>query len=299
MRINGWICAVSIGFLCSSMACWADEIQTVEVWRNLFTLNYGQGIESNTTFLITGEGVVVVDTRVTPAEARKVKEAIRKQTQLPILYTINTHYHGDHIFGNQTFKDSHTIIAHENVRKALENESGQKHLNFFKTRNIPGIEETVVTPPNMVFKEKMHIWAGEYHLELIHMPGHTDGDLVIYIEALKTIIAGDLISNRKIPDMRDANIEDWMKALNYMGDLNAEIYIPGHGESGGKPILLAMKHYLMYLREKVKVQIEEGSSLEETQDAVKPILKKKFKNWKKLEWLDSNIERVYREFSLK
>ena len=246
MRINGLMCTVLMGFLCSSIT-WADEITTVEVWRNLFTLNHGKGIESNTTFLITSEGVVVVDTRDTPAEARKVKEEVRKQTQLPILYVINTHYHGDHVFGNQVFKDSNTIIAHENVRKALENESGKKNLEFFKTLKIPGIEETVITPPNMGFKEKMHIWAGEYHLELIHMPGHTDGDLVIYIEALKTIIAGDLISNRKIPDMKDAYIEDWMKALNYIGDLNAEIYIPGHGEPGGKPILLAMKHYMICL----------------------------------------------------
>ena len=299
MRIHGWMCVFLVGFFYSSFA-WADEIKTVEVWKNLFTLNYGKTIESNTTFLITNEGVVVVDTRVTPAEARKVKEEVRKQTQLPILYVINTHYHGDNVFGNQVFnKDSNTIIAHENVRQALENESGQKHLEFFKTLEIQGIEETVITPPNMTFKEKMHIWVGEYHLELIHMPGHTDGDLVIYIEALKTIIAGDLISNRKIPDMRDAYIENWMKALNYIGDLNAEIYIPGNGEPGGKPILLAMKHYLMYLIQKVKVEIEKGSSLKETQDVVRPFLHKKFKHWKKLEWIDSNIERVYQEFSLK
>jgi len=298
MRINGWIYAVLIGFFCSNLA-WADEIKTVEVWRNLFTLNHGNEIESNTTFLITSEGVVLVDTRVTPAEARKVKEEVRKQTQLPILYVINTHSHGDHVFGNQVFKESNTIIAHENVRKALENESGKKQLDFFKILKIPGIEEIVITPPNMTFKDKMNIWVGEYHLELIHMPGHTAGDLVIYIEDLKTIIAGDLISNRKIPDMRDASIEDWMKSLNYIGDLNAEIYIPGHGESGGKPILLAMKHYMMYLIQKVKGEIEKGSSLKEAQDAVRPTLQKKFKHWKKLEWIDNNIERVYWEFSLK
>ncbi len=87
-------------------------------------------------------------------------------------------------------------------------------MDFFKTLKIPGIDETIITPPNMTLQKKMNIWVGEYHLELIHMTGHTDGDLVIYIEALKTIIAGDLISNRKIPDMRDAYIEDWMEALN-------------------------------------------------------------------------------------
>ena len=298
MRINGLMCTVLMGFLCSSIA-WADEITTVEVWRNLFTLNHGKGIESNTTFLITSEGVVVVDTRDTPAEARKVKEEVRKQTQLPILYTINTHYHGDHSFGNQVFKDTHTIIAHENVRKALEGESGQTHLEVFKSFKIPGMDETVITPPNVIFKEKMHVYAGEYHLELIHAPGHTDGDLFIYIEALKTIIAGDLITTGKIPYMGDAYIEDWIKALNYIGDLDAEIYIPGHGNPGGKPLLIAMKHYLIDLRRLVTFQIDEGRSLKETQDAVRPVLEKKFRQWKKLEWLDGNIERAYMEFSMK
>ena len=99
--------------------------------------------------------------------------------------------------------------------------------------------------------------------------------------------------------MGDAYIEDWIKAINYMGDLNVEIYIPGHGDPGGKPVLIAMKHYLIELRQMVENQIKKGSSLKETQDAVRPKLEAKYRNWEKLEWLDENIERAYREFSLK
>lgn len=298
MRGLKWVAVLLSVWFCSGVAL-AEESRTVEVWKNLFTVTHGEGIDSNTTFLITKEGVIVIDTGSTPAEARRVKEAIRKQTELPILYTINTHYHGDHSFGNQVFKDSHTIIAHENVRKALEYESGKAHLDRFKTFNIPGMEETVVTPPNMIFKEKMDIWAGEYHLQLIHAPGHTDGDLFIYIEALKTLITGDLVLNGKIPYMGDAYIADWMKSLEYLADLDAEIYIPGHGEPGGKPVLIAMRHYLIELRRRVVKEIEKGSSIKETQDAIRPIFEEKYRSWKKLEWLDANIERAYREFSVK
>ena len=86
---------------------------------------------------------------------------------------------------------------------------------------------------DIIFNDKMDIYVGEYHLELIHVKGHTDGDLFIYIEALNKLITGDLILNKRIPYMGDAYIEDWIKAINYMGDLNAEIYIPGHGDPGG------------------------------------------------------------------
>ncbi|MEK9630225.1 MAG: MBL fold metallo-hydrolase, partial [Nitrospinota bacterium] len=291
MRGLRWMVVILSVCFCSGVA-WAEKPRTVEVWRNLFTVTHGEGVNSNSTFLVTKEGVVVVDTRVTPAEAEKVKEAIRKQTDLPVLYTINTHYHGDHTFGNQVFKDSHTIIAHENVRKALEFEAGKDHLEVFKSRNIPGMEETVVTPPNLIFRERMDLYVGAYHLQLIHVKGHTDGDLFIYIEALKTLITGDLIQNRRIPYMGDAYIEEWIKSINYLGDLDAEIYIPGHGDPGGKPVLIAMKHYLIDLTRNVKVQIEKGSSLQETLDAVLPKLKAKYGSWDKQEWLDDNIKKA-------
>ena len=93
-----WVAAIFIILFCSCVV-WAEESRTIEVWENLFTFTHGKGTNSNTTFLVSTEGVIVIDTGVTPSEARKVKEAVRKQTQLPILYIINTNYHGDHSFG--------------------------------------------------------------------------------------------------------------------------------------------------------------------------------------------------------
>ena len=140
-------------FLAVSGLCSAEGLKTVEVWKNLFTVVNGDGVDSNTIFLITRDGVVVVDTRVTPNEAEKVLVEIRKQTNLAIVYTINTHYHGDHTFGNQIFQSSGPIIAHENVRRSLSGDSGKDHLESFKSRNIHELDKTVVTPPNMVFKD--------------------------------------------------------------------------------------------------------------------------------------------------
>ncbi len=292
---------IGVGFFFSVLAgvCNAESSKTVEVWKNLFTVVNGEGADSNTTFLITREGVVVVDTRVTPKEAEKVMAEIRKRTDLPILYTVNTHYHGDHTFGNQVFKDSRAIIAHENVLKSLVGVSGKGHLDFFKTMNISGMDETVITLPNMLFKDRMEIFIGGYDLKLIHVRGHTDGDLFIYIEKLKTLITGDLVFNGKIPYMGDAYIDDWLSAMDKLGDLDAEIYIPGHGEPGGKPVFLAMKHYLLNLKGMILKQLEEGRSLKETQDAVRPVLMEKYKGWKNLDWLDANIQRTYLEYSLK
>jgi cyclase len=296
-----WLASVGLFliFLFISGLCKAGGIKTVEVWKNLYTIINADGVDSNTTFLVTRDGVVVVDTQVTASTAEKVLTEIRKKTDLPILYTINTHYHGDHTFGNQIFKNSGAIIAHKNVRSSLLGNSGRDHLDSFKSRNIPGLDKTIITPPNIVFEDEMGIFVGGYSLRLIHARGHTDGDLFIYINEIKTLITGDLVIYRKIPDMGDAHVDEWISAIKKLSNLDAEIYIPGHGDPGGKPILLAMKHYLMNLKVLTLKELEDGKSLEEAQDSIRPVLVRKYKGWKNLDLLDSNIKRAYLEFSLR
>ena len=275
----------------------SQSAKTVFIQKGIYAMVGGEGIDSNSTFIITSKGVIVVDTRPTPIEADKVMAEIRKHTDLPIIYTINTHFHGDHTFGNQVFEESVSIIAHKNVRKTLISKYGSQHLELFKTFGIPGMDAVKITAPNLVYEKSMDIDLGGFHLELIHARGHTDGDTYIYLPSLRTIIAGDLVFNKKIPFMGHAYIDDWINGLVDMENLDAEIIIPGHGDVAGKPIITQMKHYLMKLKVFVVKQIEDGKSLKETQDIIRPMLEKKYKAWKKLEWIDDNIERAYFEFS--
>ena len=275
----------------------ADEAKTIKVLENVYTITAGDGVDSNTTFIITKEGVIVIDTRPTPTEARKVLAEIRKLTALPIVYTINTHYHGDHTFGNQIFKNSKTIIAHKNVRSKLV-ESGQEHLSLFKTFGLPGIDEVEITPPNIIYEKEMEVWLGGYRLQLLHHgKGHTDGDTIIYIDQLRTVITGDLVFNKKIPYMADSYIDDWIGSLKYIELLKNETVIPGHGPIGERTTIIAMKHYLMNLKELVLAQLKDNKTLKETQEIVEPILRKKYKDWKQLDWIKGNIERAWLEYS--
>jgi cyclase len=286
-----------INLLCVTHAS-SEESNTVFIQKGIYSVVDKAGSESNSTFILTSKGVIVVDTRPTPIEAKKVMAEIRKHTELPIIFTINTHFHGDHTFGNQVFEESTSIIAHKNVRKALISKFGAQHLELFKTFGIPGMDEVRISPPNLVYEKSMNIDLGGFHLELIHSgKGHTDGDTYIYMNSMRTIITGDLVMNRKIPFMGHAYIDEWINCLIKMENLDAEIIIPGHGAVGGKPLVTQMKHYIMKLKDLVVRQIEKGKSLKETQDFVRPILEEKYKGWKKLEWLDANIERAFFEFS--
>ena len=300
IKVGSLTTVLILSFLVFSLPLtFADKAKTIKVLKNVYTITSGDGIDSNTTFIITKEGVIVIDTRPTPAEARKVLAEIRKLTALPIVYTINTHYHGDHTFGNQVFKNSKTIIAHKNVHNKLI-ESGQKHLSLFKTFGLPGIDEVEITPPNIIYEKEMEIWLGEYRLQLLyHGKGHTDGDTIIYIDQLRTVITGDLVLNKKIPYTADSYIDDWIDSLKYIELLKNETVIPGHGPIGERTTIISMKHYLMNLKELVLAQLKDKKTLKETQEIVEPILRKKYKDWKQLDWIKGNIERAWLEYSSK
>ena len=194
-------------------------------------------------------------------------------------------------------QNSKTIIAHKNVRNKLI-KSGQEHLSLFKTFGISGIDEVEVTPPNIIYEKEMEIWLGGYRLQLLyHGKGHTDGDTIIYIDQLRTVITGDLVFNKNVPYMADSYIDDWISSLKYIELLKNETVIPGHGPIGQRTTIIAMKHYLMNLKELVLAQLKENKTLEETQEIVEPILRKKYKDWKQLDWIKGNIERAWLEYS--
>jgi len=274
------------------------EPKVVEVLPGIFTLVHGSGIDSNSTFIITREGVIVIDTRVNPAEARTLMDEIRKRTDLPIVYTINTHFHGDHTFGNQVFRGS-PIIAHKNVYETLVGLRGKEHLEKFKTFGLSGMDEVQLTPPNLIYEGNLEIFLGGIHLQLNHRGrGHTDGDTYIVLSELRAVITGDLVFNGKIPYLGDAFVEDWINTLDAMTGLHVETVIPGHGDVGDKPLIMGMRSYLVHLRDQVKEQIGKNKTLKETQDAVRPKIQERYKAWLQQDWIDANIERAYLEYSL-
>ena len=198
------------------------------------------------------------------------------------------------------FRSSKTIIAHKNVRRSLIGASGKEHLKKFKALDIPGLDAVQVTPPTMIYEKNMELYLGVYHLQLVHLGrGHTDGDTLIILQELRTVIAGGLIYNRQFPDLGDGYVEEWIAGLQYLEDQDNELVIPGHGDVGGKPIIIAMKHYLITLKSLVLEQVKKGKNLKETKEILHPVLQGKYESWGQAKRIDSNIERAYLEYSFK
>lgn len=274
----------------------ADQVVS-KVSDGIFTITRGSVVNSNTTFIVSDEGVLVIDTRPNPDEALKVLKEIRKITSKPIKYVINTHFHGDHVFGNQIFAEASAIIAQKNVRLFLEGKTGENHLALFKKMGTPGLEDTKIIIPNITYEKSLDIIFGRFNLELKHLgKGHTNSDTIIYIPGEKILIAGDLVFNRKIPFAGHAFISEWIKSLEYLEKIDANTIIPGHGDVGDKNIIKKMKQYLMELKSEVMERVKQGKTLQETSEEVTRSMGK-YSKWQNFHQLKGNIERAYKEFS--
>jgi cyclase len=264
----------------------AQEAKLTEALPNIYCMVDMTGNGANSTFITTKEGVIVFDTRGNEKEARQVLKAIRKATQQPVVYVVNSHFHKENVSGNGVFKSARTIIAQKRTLAMTVLEAER--------------EKRKVTPANLSFEKQLELKLGKYHLKLIHPgPAHTEGDLYIYIPKWRIIITGGMVFNHIIPFLGDGNIESWLHALVEMENLDAEVIVPGHGAVGGKPIVTQMKHYLMELKRYVNDALDDSKNLPDTITLVKEKLKTKYSGWQHFDRVDENIVRAYIEYSAK
>ncbi|MCD6452594.1 MAG: MBL fold metallo-hydrolase [Acidobacteria bacterium] len=310
-----------------------EELTLERVSANLYLI-YGGG--GNVAFLVTEEGVLVVDSKTFPYQGEEVVAKIRQVTKKPIRYLIFTHYHGDHIQGAQSFPESAVVISHINTLRNIERfslpglerakkrygeelkkvEQKVKELREEKSPKLKEAEKELeliqrrlkeyqrlrLVSPEVVFERKMIIRFGGEDVELLYSGcGHTDGDILVYFPKEKAIHMGDLLFNNIIPyiDRRaSSDTENWIKILEKVMTMDGvEKVIPGHGKLTDKKGLIAQADYLKDLRAEVKKYIERGASLEETKEKLKLPKYEKMEGYTRR--LSANVEAVYKEMTKK
>ncbi len=250
----------------------------------------------NATLILGDEACILVDNRQNIPLAKELQKDIRSVTDRPIKYVINTHYHGDHVFGNQVFSEAVEIIGHKNVRSTLL-EIGEQHKEFFGDYfKVPDTDKVVITPPTLTFDKELSLQFGDKTVNIIHTgSAHTNTDAYIYVPELRLLITGDLLFNGFLGFSGDPNcsIRNWIKALEEMERLDVETVVPGHGPVGNKDDLTAFRGYLEKLLAAVKQEMDNGRSLAEMKESLKL---PDYKDWGHYEdWLGVNIETAYNE----
>ena len=256
-----------------------------------------EGLGANSGFVVGTKGVLVIDTRYTPALAYDLLKAIRSVTNAPILYAVNTHYHPDHTWGNSVFKEQGaTIVAAPGTREELL-KYAPAYLEYYRARNPESFgmfADVKVVAPDTVFKDKTEIDLGGVKAVLRYFgPAHTAGDCVVIIPKGKVAFAGGLLSNGYHPNMGDpgADFDNWFKALDRLGSMNIDYIVPGQGKVCGKDVFETEKKYLGTLQ---RLCIEDIKKITPLDQAVGSISVPGTDGYLQPNILSFNIQAVYR-----
>lgn len=251
------------------------------VWAAVAVPESGAG--SNAGFVIGPDGVLVVDTFEDPAAASALLAEIHKLTPQPVRYVVNTHYHLDHVAGNNVFAQAGaTIIAQRNVRtwERVEN------LKFFGDRITPQQKRMVASLglPALTYTDDVTIHLGDREIDIRVMRGHTGGDSAVIVPDASVVFTGDLFWNHTLPNLIDATTLDQIASNDtFLREYPRARFVPGHGEVGGASDVRDFRDYLVALRDAVTKAVADGKSGDALTASVLPELKRRYESWA---WFD-------------
>jgi glyoxylase-like metal-dependent hydrolase (beta-lactamase superfamily II) len=226
----------------------------------------GIGDGGNSTIIVGKTSVIVVDAKQTNAGAKEMLAQIAKITPKPVKTVLITHSDGDHLNGLVAYPTGITIIAHENNKKE------QQTALAAGGRGAPPADRL---PTQVTTKKKEKVTIDGVKLELYHFaPAHTSGDLVVYQPATKICSTGDVVVTNRADDNpnvhfeKNGSTEGWLTNVKGMIDLNADMYVTGHGDVVTKADLQRKFDATTVRRNKIAAMVKEGKTLAEIKAAL-------------------------------
>jgi glyoxylase-like metal-dependent hydrolase (beta-lactamase superfamily II) len=227
-----------------------------------------EGFISNAGFVVTGEGVIVFDALGTPSLAVNLVKLIKSVTDQPITRVIVSHYHADHIYGLQVFKEEGaTIYAPDGALDYLISDSALERLEERQFSLDPWVnEQTRLIYPDEIIKTSATFQMGNKTLTINYQgKAHSDGDLIVLVEPDLVLFSGDIIFRSRIPFIGNGDTRHWLETLEKLETTGLEALVPGHGPATFEPSgrISLTREYLAYMREAMRAGVEELMSFDE------------------------------------
>jgi len=241
-----------------ALYCLPGSAQTTQLGPDLYAYVSDNDASANSTFLIGDTGILVVDTGLNAAEGTKLLNAIRRISNLPVKFIVNTHYHPDHQGGNLTVGPDAIVISTDYTR--------ERTLDLAKAPNMASFHFRAAS---LTFQQRIRIYMGT-HIAEVYFPGkaHTSGDAIVYFPDQHAVAMGDLFLNRSSPAMDDGSAANWIDALEHVLSLPIEKAVPGHFEVGTRSDLQRFHDYLKDLFEQVRSLKDKGESVNQVKQDI-------------------------------
>lgn len=216
----------------------------------------------NTGFVVTEEGVLVIDTGPSLKYGQEMKAAIAKITDKPIKYVLNTHHHPDHFLGNQAFSNTDILaLPKTNQQLALHGDAFADNMYRLVGDWMRSTEVKLPTKDLEVDNLKL----GSHQFSLMPFSGHTGSDLVVYDRKTGVLFASDMVFfQRALTTPHTPGLNIWFEEIEKLEAIDYKIIVPGHGPvSKDKSSLKQMKRYLLWLDETLIDAAQKGLSMTE------------------------------------
>ncbi|GGH26855.1 Glyoxylase, beta-lactamase superfamily II [Cribrihabitans marinus] len=223
------------------------------------------GHNNNLSFIVTGDGVIVINGGAAYLLAKALHDEIKTITDQPVKLVIDENGQGHAMLGNSYWAEQGVpILAHVDAAHEIE-ENGHRILEGMKGYNRDKAEGTFVAPPTRTFEDREVIEMGDFSIEVLHLgPAHGPGDTQVWLPEQSLVIAGDMaFHERMLPIFADTITADWIDTWECCFEaLNATYVIPGHGHpTNMDQVRRYTRDYLVYLREQVGAHLDAGGDL--------------------------------------
>jgi glyoxylase-like metal-dependent hydrolase (beta-lactamase superfamily II) len=238
----------------------------------------GRGVEGrpNAGFVVTQDGVVVIDALASPRQAEALLRAIRGVTDRPITWLVLTHHHPDHHFGAVVLRQAGAkVIAHPDKR-VLASEGGEDALIADWVR-VVGLDamrgfEFADTPDRPVSTADTLRLGGKTIVVTHPGPGHSPGDLMVWLPREGVLFAGDVLVEDGVSMVVDGNSGALLGALDSVSALRPRWVVPGHGAIPSRPtdLVRRTRDYLTRLQGEMRTAVERGVPMRRAMAALPP-----------------------------
>jgi glyoxylase-like metal-dependent hydrolase (beta-lactamase superfamily II) len=238
----------------------------------------GRGVEGrpNAGFVVTTDGVVVIDALASPRQGEQLLRTIRRVTDRPIAWLVLTHHHPDHHFGAVVLRKAGArVIAHPDKR-ALASEGGEDALIADWVR-VVGLDamrgfEFADTPDRPVTTSDTLRLGGKTIVVTHPGPGHSAGDLLAWLPEERVLFAGDILVEDGVSMVVDGNSGELLHVLDTVDGFDARVVVPGHGAIPARPadLVRATRDYLTGLQAEMRAAVEQGVPMRRAMASLPP-----------------------------
>ena len=231
------------------------------------------GFISNAGFVITPQGIVVFDALGTPSLAVKLLRKIRKISDASVKAVVMSHYHADHLYGLQVFKEQGArIYAPAGANDYLDSDTAESLLAARRKLLAPWVNKnTQLVVPDVYVHKNMELTLGNMTLKITPLgKAHSEGDLAMMVLPDNVLFSGDIIFEGRIPYIGEANIRNWMKTLDGLRGIKVAALIPGHGPLAKHPgkVIDSTYRYLALLSRHMQVVVDSGDVFGEAYEKI-------------------------------